>query len=161
MPPTPNRMPPPQPCKPSFCCSNSPIATFSLPIQLLCNKVIWTKLIIDYRERDPNLGALSDALPSRREILGIFPYFPSKPSPSTIAGGASSASQLWHFWWWRTKGGTPDFTSLPCQKLWFYVTRQNLWYCMSCQSGPYTHPVKWPLLPLMILILKFRHPTFP
>ena len=70
-PPTECPLPPPQPCKPSFCCSNSPIATFSLPIQLLRNKVIRTKLIIDYRERDPNLGALSDALPSRRNTRHI------------------------------------------------------------------------------------------
>ena len=41
--------------------------------------MIEPKLIIDYRERHPNLRALSDSgavLGHQREILGIFPYFP-------------------------------------------------------------------------------------
>ena len=61
--------------------------------------MIEPKLIIDYRERHPNLRALSDSgavlSAIREKYSAYFPIFPSKPSPSAIAGGPSS--QLWHF----------------------------------------------------------------
>ena len=127
--------------------------------------MIEPKLIIDYRERHPNLRALSDSgavlSAIREKYSAYFPIFPSKPSPSAIAGGPSS--QLWHFSpktqviegeilrpvaKKKLPNVVPKAPILPkpCQKLDIHRHRNGL-CCCCCKFCIQSHPIL-PIHPL-------------
>ena len=119
--------------------------------------MIEPKLIIDYRERHPNLRALSDSgavlSAIREKYSAYFPIFPSKPSPSAIAGGPSS--QLWHF---SPKTQVIEGEILhPVAKKAPKRCPKSSDFAKTLSKARHPSSPKWPLL----LLLQILHPISP
>ena len=111
--------------------------------------MIEPKLIIDYRERHPNLRALSDSgavLSHQREILGIFPYFPVQAiAISHRRGPIFSALTLFT----QNAGDWGGKASECCPK--------SSDFAKTLSKARHPSSPKWPLL----LLLQILHPISP